>query len=173
MKRSITVLTLVLFFVSLLAFGMALKARKGDGKVSLMPSAQAKNKGDDEDENGGSCPHNCSLRSLNGCYGSTIAGNLVGGPMAGPVAGIVLQNFDGEGGLTQVDTVSINGNTIAQGRHSTGTYTVNPDCTGSATLNFPDQPPLQLNFVLVDHRREIRAVVTNPGLTTTSVGRKQ
>jgi hypothetical protein len=107
------------------------------------------------------------------CYGSTITGTLVGGPMAGPVAGIVLQNFDGEGGLTQIDTVTINGNTIAQGRHSTGAYTVNQDCTGSATLNFPDQPPLQLNFVLVDHRREIRSVVTNPGLTTTSVGRKQ
>jgi hypothetical protein len=171
MKRSITVMTLVLLFVSLFAFGMAFKAKRGDSRVSLVPSALAKD--NDEDENGGSCPQNCTLRSLKGCYGSTITGNLVGGPMAGPVAGIVLQNFDGEGALTQIDTVSINGNTIAQGRHSTGTYTVNPDCTGSATLNFPDQPPLQLNFVLVDHRREIRSVVTNPGLTSTSVGRKQ
>jgi hypothetical protein len=171
MRRSITALTLVLFFVSLFAFGMAFKTKRDDSSVSLVPRAQAKDR--DDEENGGSCPHNCSLRSLNGCYGSTITGTLVGGPMAGPVAGVVLQNFDGEGGLTQIDTVSINGITIAQGRHSSGTYTVNPDCTGSATLNFPDQPPLQLNFVLDDHRRELRAVVTNPGLTTTSVGRKQ
>jgi hypothetical protein len=170
MKRSITTLTLVLFFVSLLAFGMALKASKG--RVSLVPSAEAK---DDEGENGGSCPHNCTLSSLKGCYGSTISGTIVGGPLAGPVAGVVLQNFDGAGGLTQVDVVSINGTLITPptGRTASGTYTVNPDCTGTATIDFPGQPPLQLSFVLDDHRREIRAVTTNPGLTTTSVGRKQ
>jgi hypothetical protein len=110
---------------------------------------------------------------LKGCFGTTIAGNIVGGPLAGPVAGIALQKYDGEGGLTQVDTVSINGILVANGRSATGTYTVNPDCTGTATINFPAQPPLQLNFVLDDHRRELRAVTTNPGLTTTSVGRKQ
>jgi hypothetical protein len=173
MKRSITAVTILLFFVGLFALGIIFKARKGDIIGSLVPNAQAKDKDDDEEENGGSCPHNCTVRSLKGCFGTTITGTVVGGPLAGPVAGIALQNFDGAGGLSQVDTVTINGNTIAQGRHSTGTYTVNPDCTGSATINFPDQPPLQLTFVLDDHRRELRAVTTNPGLTTTSVGRKQ
>jgi hypothetical protein len=171
MKRTITTISLTVFVSSLFAIGVAFKGPVS-GRGSLVPSAQAKDKGD-EDENEGSCPHNCSLRSLKGCFGTTIAGNIVGGPLAGPVAGIALQKYDGEGGLTQVDTVSINGILVANGRSATGTYTVNPDCTGTATINFPDQPPLQLNFVLDDHRRELRAVTTNPGLTTTSVGRKQ
>ena len=162
MKRTITTISLTVFVSSLFAIGVAFKGPAG-GSGSLVPSAQAKDKGD-EDENEASCPHNCSLRSLKGCFGTTIAGNIVGGPLAGPVAGIALQKFD---------TVSINGILVANGRSATGTYTVNPDCTGTATINFPDQPPLQLNFVLDDHRRELRAVTTNPGLTTTSVGRKQ
>jgi hypothetical protein len=177
MKRSIAALTLALFFVSLLAFGMAFKARKGNTSTSLVPSAQASNRDDDEDgdENEGRCPRDCSERSLKGCFGTTITGTLVGGPLAGPVAGIALQRFDGEGGFTQVDTVSINGTLVTPptGRSATGTYTVNPDCTGSATINFTDQPPLHLNFVLDDHGRELRAVVTDRGLTTTSIGRKQ
>jgi len=171
MKRIIVTTSLAVFASSLLAIGVAFKGPIA-GRGSLVPSAQAKDK-DDEDENEGSCQSNCSLRSLKGCFGTTINGNLVGGPLAGPVAGIALQKFDGEGGLTQVDTVSINGILIANGRSATGTYTVNPDCTGTATINFPAQPPLQLSFVLDDHRKELRAVTTNPGVTTTSVGRKQ
>jgi hypothetical protein len=172
MKRSITALTIVLFFFSLLAFGMAFKASKGDSGLGLLLDAQAKDK--DEDENGGSCPQNCSLRTLNGCFGFTITGTILGGPLAGPIVGIALTKFDGAGGLTQVDTVSINGTLITPptGRISSGTYTVNPDCTGTVTINFPDQPT-HLNFVLDNHGREIRTVVTNPGVAVTSIGRKQ
>ncbi len=174
MKRIIVTTSLAVFVSSLFAIGIALKGPVA-GRGSLVTSVQAKDKENhlNDDDNRGGCRTNCSLHSLKGCFGSTITGNLVGGPLAGPVAGIVLQKFDGEGGLTQVDTVSINGTLIANERSATGTYTVNPDCTGSATIDFPEQPPLQLNFVLVDHGRELRAVTTNPGLTTTSVGRKQ
>jgi hypothetical protein len=40
----------------------------------------------------------------------------------------------------------------------TGTYTVTPDCTGSATLNttLPGNPILQLKFVIDDGGKEIR-----------------
>ena len=41
-----------------------------------------------------------------------------------------------------------------------GTYTVNPDCTGTAVLNSPEEPaPLALHFVIVKDGKEIRQVV--------------
>lgn len=170
MKRIITTISLVIVFASLLVFGVIFKSGHGSNG-SIVPSVQAK----DKDDNQGGCPGNCSLHTLNGCYGSTITGTLLPnpGPFAGPVAGVVLQNYDGRGGFTQIDTVTIGGVLVASGRSSSGTYTVNPDCTGTATINFPGEPPLQLTFVLDDSGKEIRAVVTNPALATTSIGRKQ
>jgi hypothetical protein len=170
MKRIVMTISLFIVFVSLFVFGVNFTVGHSSSG-SIVSSVQAK----DKDDNQGGCPGNCSLHTLNGCYGSTITGTLLPnpGPFAGPVAGVVLTNYDGRGGFTQIDTVTIGGVLVAAGRNSTGTYTVNPDCTGTATINFPDQPPLQLTFVLDDGGREIRAVVTNPALATTSIGRKQ
>jgi hypothetical protein len=172
MKRIIMMISLVIVFASLFVFGVIFTGGQGSSG-SIVSTVQAAD--DDDEDDRGSCRRNCSLRSLKGCYGSTITGTLLPnpGPFAGPVAGVVLTKYDGRGGFTQIDTVTIGGVLVATGRSSTGTYTVNPDCTGTATINFPDQPPLQLTFVLDDGGREIRAVVTNPGLATTSIGRKQ
>jgi len=168
MKRIIMTISLVIAFASLSIFGVIFMGGHGSNG-SIVPSVQAK------DASEGGCPGHCSLHTLNGCYGSTITGTLLPnpGPFAGPVAGVVLTNYDGRGGFTQIDTVTIGGVLVASGRSSSGTYTVNPDCTGTATINFPGEPPLQLTFVLDDSGKEIRAVVTNPALATTSIGRKQ
>ena len=175
MKRTTLSISLVVFFASLLVLGVTLIGGRGSSGT-IVPGVQAADNGQADkgsDAQGGGCREQCSLHSLRGCYGSTITGTILpGGPVAGPIAGVVLQNFDGQGGLTQVDTVNINGTVIA-GRTSAGTYTVNPDCTGTATINFPNQPPLQLSFVLTDNGREIRSVVVNPGAVVTSVGTKQ
>ncbi len=167
MKRIIMTISLVIAFASLFVLGVIKSGHGSNG--SIVPSVQAK------DASEGGCPGNCSIHTLNGCYGSTITGTLLPnpGPFAGPVAGVVLQNYDGRGGFTQIDTVTIGGVLVASGRSSSGTYTVNPDCTGTKTINFPGQPPLQLTFVLDDSGKEIRAVVTNPAVATTSIGRKQ
>ena len=48
---------------------------------------------------------------------------------------LVLAHFDGEGNINEVDHVVLNGTPPAaqdEWRPSTGTYTINPDCTGSA-----------------------------------------
>ena len=168
MKRIIMTISLVIAFASLFVLGVIKSGHGSNG--SIVPGVQAK------DASEGGCPGNCSVHTLNGCYGSTITGTLLPnpGPFAGPVAGVVLTNYDGRGGFTQIDTVTIGGVLVASGRSSSGTYTVNPDCTGTATINFPGgEPPLQLTFVLVDGGNEIRAVVTNPAVATTSIGRKQ
>jgi hypothetical protein len=51
----------------------------------------------------------------------------------------------------------------------TGTYTVNPDCTGKATISIPSSPfpPFVVYFVVVDHGREIRQVVEGNAVIAT------
>jgi hypothetical protein len=47
-----------------------------------------------------------------------------------------------------------------------GTYTVNPDCTGSAEIDFPPPPGvtpgqrIHLKFVLADKGKQVHAVVS-------------
>jgi hypothetical protein len=165
MKRSITVLTLALFFVSLLAFGMAFKTRKGDSRVSIVPSAQA----EDKDEDGGSCPRNCSLRTLNGCYGFTFSGPILG---FGPIAGIGVENFDGQGHATITQTRNINGSGPIRDT-VTATYTVNPDCTGTNVITQTDGTLTHIDFVIVDHGKELLTLPTDPGAVLTGSLKKQ
>ncbi|WP_035348412.1 hypothetical protein [Edaphobacter aggregans] len=115
----------------------------------------------------------CSNRTLDGDYGFTIEG-LLGIPGPGiQVRGVVLQHYDGNGNITQVDHVVIGGMVPPEEwRPGTGTYTVNPDCTGKATL-FPggtSGPPLVLFFVIVKHGEMIRQVVD--GNATIATGNK-
>jgi hypothetical protein len=50
---------------------------------------------------------------------------------------------------------------------ATGTYSVNHDCTGSATVNTPNSPvPLKLFFVIVKLGTEIHAVLDTNAIST-------
>jgi hypothetical protein len=119
----------------------------------------------------------CSDTTLRGDYGFTISGQITGGPSPGPVNGVALTTFDGQGGLTQTDFVVKSGapaeppDAFRTGEY--GTYSVNSDCTGTATIHFPDATPPQkivLMFVVVNHGRGIRTVVAalyvGPGIGT-------
>lgn len=119
----------------------------------------------------------CSLATLHGDYGFTISGQILGGPAPGPVNGVALTTFDGQGGLTQTDFAVKNGAPAGPANafrtNETGTYSVNSDCTGTATINFPDTTPTQqivLMFVIVNHGRGIRTVVAalyvGPGIAS-------
>ena len=92
MKRTITAISLAVFVSSLFAVGVAFKSPVG-GKGSIVPSVQAKDDGDDRSGSAG----NCSRRTLNGSYGDTISGTIVG---LGPIAAIGVTNFDGHGDFT-------------------------------------------------------------------------
>jgi phosphotransferase system IIA component len=73
-----------------------------------------------------------------------------------------MADFDGNGTFTQIDTVTINGELVADFTHTPakGTYTVNGDCTGTFTLDFTDgRPPVVTNFVVVNNGFEIDTVV--------------
>ena len=105
----------------------------------------------------------CNNRLIEGTYGFTIEGQKLGG--AGPVGlqvGVAMATYDGVGGFTQIDTVTVDGTVVADFTHTraTGTYTVNPDCTGTFTIDFTDgRPPVAANFVVSTDGSEIDTVV--------------
>jgi hypothetical protein len=121
---------------------------------------------DDKDEG-----KSCSNQTLHGAYGFTIEGLLnIPGPGT-QVRGVVLQTYDGNGHITQVDHVVIDGTPPPEAwRPATGTYSVNADCTGKATINLPSpipQPPLVVYFVVVNQGKQIRQVVEGNAIIAT------
>jgi hypothetical protein len=124
----------------------------------------------------------CNNRLIKGSYGFTIEGQkLVGPGPVGPQVGVAMATYDGMGGFTQIDTVTINSAVVADFTHSPadGTYTVNSDCTGTFTIDFTDgRPPVVANFVVVKNGAEIDAVVISAGgnqgiLATRSIGKRR
>jgi hypothetical protein len=123
----------------------------------LGPSAVAQPGG------GKSGRESCSNRTLSGDYGALIEGTILG--LDFPLRTLMMAHFDGEGGLTEVDHVVLNGvPPEEEWRPSSGTYSVNPDCTGSAVIN-TGNPPIPLHFVVVNHGKEIRGVVDGNAIT--------
>jgi hypothetical protein len=106
----------------------------------------------------------CNNALIKGVYGFTIEGTKLGGNgPVGPQVGVAMTEFYGDGTLEQIDSVTIDGNHAAQLTEAPtlGTYTVNPNCTGSFRLNFKDgRPTVLTDFVIVDDGKEIDTVVT-------------
>jgi len=124
----------------------------------------------------------CNNHLIRGNYGFTIQGTkLVGPGPTGQQIGVAMTQFDGNGNLTQIDTVTINGEVVADFTHTpaTGSYTVNSNCTGTFTIDFTDgRPPVTASLVVVDNGSEIDTVVTSAGgnegiLATSSIGKRR
>jgi hypothetical protein len=111
----------------------------------------------------------CSNNSLKGTYGASCEGTIVG---AGPVAVVGVLTADGDGSISGVETLSVNGE-ITTGVTFTGTYTVNADCTGSIVTTTPDGSVTDHDFVIDDNKKEIRIIVAETGRVIVCVGRKQ
>lgn len=119
----------------------------------------------------------CSDQSLNGSYGYTVTGTIVQntGPfLAGPFVAAGRISFNGKGGVSTVRSLNDDG-VVLQNDTGTGTYTVNPDCTGSFNISVGppgDQIELTLSIVL-DDRDQVRGVVTTPNVVLAFDARKQ
>jgi hypothetical protein len=116
----------------------------------------------------------CSNAALRGSFGYTSTGTLldVPPPFAGPFAEVGRQTFDGKGNTDATATLSANGN-IAKVTIE-GTYTVNPDCTGSMTLSVsPLGATVHADFVIGDDGAELRAIVSESGVVESRVYSKQ
>jgi len=154
MKRTM-ILTGWAIAASLLTFG-ALTSRSQEashkGRDSSAEAAHAKS----------------LLRALRGNHGYSYSGTVMGLPIAaaGPIT------FDGEGHLSAKYSVSLNGE-IFQGSF-TGTYPVNPDLTGTVTLELA---LLGLrsggSFVIVSSGRETYFTGTDRGVIVTGTTKRQ
>jgi hypothetical protein len=119
----------------------------------------------------------CSNASLQGSFGYSSTGTLLDSyvppPFAGPFAEIGRQTFDGKGHTDATASLSANGN-INQNVAIGGTYAVNPDCTGSMTLNIPSlDATVHADFVIDDCGAEIRVIGTDSGVVESRVYKKQ
>jgi hypothetical protein len=145
MIRTIITQTLAVAAVTALGLGIA-------------PMAKAEGKG-------------CSNATLNGTFAHRASGFETAPPaIAGPVAGVGTDTFDGHGGVTSTATLSLKGNIISV--LATGTYNVNPDCTGTYTIQNAGGMT-RLVFVIVDNGNEIQAICIDPGVVLTHIFRRQ
>jgi hypothetical protein len=108
----------------------------------------------------------CSNRTLSGDYGFALDGTFLPNT---PFRGVVMQHYDGNGNITQVDHVVVYGTPPPQEwTPGTGTYTVNPDCTGAATLTTP-AGTIYLHFVVVNSGKQINQVVDSNAVTAVGI----
>ena len=111
----------------------------------------------------------CTMSNVAGRYGYTTTGTVVSPPV-GPFVGVGEIRLTESGTLSGTQTTSIGGN-VASGEIVQGTFTVNPDCTGTMTVSIFRGSTLvrtaQLNLVWDDNRKEARAIFLNPGTSIT------
>jgi hypothetical protein len=118
----------------------------------------------------------CTNATLKGSFGYSSTGTLldtyVPPPFAGPFAEVGTETFDGRGGTSATATLSSNGNIVQV--TVTGTYSVNPDCTGTLTLQIsPFNATVHANFVIDKNGNAFQAIETEPGLIVTRMAWRQ
>ena len=121
---------------------------------------------------GGNDDLGCSNETLKGAYAFSVVNIVVAAPL-GPGVVVGLTTFDGKGGLTQIDYPGNGGTDLGLDEKfrtgQTGSYTVNPNCTGFMTVNLGAGVGVTENaFVISNGGRAIRAVIaafTAPGNT--------
>jgi hypothetical protein len=115
----------------------------------------------------------CTVSDAAGRYGYTSSGSIVTPPV-GPFTAIGHVTFTESGTFSGAQTTSIAGNLVDE--IVQGTFTVNPDCTGSATVYVFHGATLartsRINLVWDIHQNEARAIFLTPGTNITIAARK-
>lgn len=115
----------------------------------------------------------CTLATLAGTYGLTVEGSrFVPGKGVLPVTGFAIPTFDGRGHVRQIDTITLGGVLVGHNRVSMGTYSVNPNGTGTITL-FAGPVTLHIDFVVTEGGRQMHTIRIDPGTNVLSFGEKQ
>ena len=106
----------------------------------------------------------CSSATIRGAWGYTETGSVIA-PTGAVVAAAAVgrYEFDGAGSFEGEQNSSANG--VVGPDTKTGTYTINPDCTGTLTLTaYRDGIAQRLSvwaFVIDGNGREMRAIMTS------------
>ena len=111
-------------------------------------------------------PKECSVATLEGSFARSDTGFVA----AGPLTGLSLMTFDGKGTFKFAGSASVNG--IPGESEGTGTYTVNPDCTGRYTSQFSTGRTGGAFFVITNNGNEIQILPTGPGASLICIARK-
>ena len=114
----------------------------------------------------------CSNTTIQGTFAYTSTGAIAAPPeIAGPFVEVGTQTFDGKGGTTGAATLSQNGNILAV--TVVGTYSVNPDCTGTFTVQIaPIGVAVDVWFVINDAGNGFQAIETDSGFVITRNARR-
>jgi hypothetical protein len=148
-----TMLTRVMIAFVLLAVGASAVAQSNQTPTSS------------NDGNG----QRCSNRTLNGSYGYSSNGQVLPAPgLSFPFTSTGIATFDGNGNVSWIEHTVIGG--AQQGADWTsstsGTYTVNSNCTATAVVVTPNSPvPLNLFFSLVQQGKQLYSVVNGNAIT--------
>jgi hypothetical protein len=107
----------------------------------------------------------CTDANLQGRYGYIVSGWLVG---LVPVAAVGVVTFDGEGTILNAQDTFNNSGAISHRKNGVGSYTVNANCTGSATVA-GDFAGLTFDFMIIPGTAgsEFSLIVTNTGTVET------
>jgi len=114
----------------------------------------------------------CSLANVAGSYGYTTSGFVAIAPGTFvPAAAAGRVTFDGHGHVNGTQTRVVAGSSLDE--TYSGTYSVNPNCTGSCTvLVEPDTRTSTVDVVWTDNTNSISAVFTTPGFILTATARR-
>src|ERR1700737_1411964 len=106
----------------------------------------------------------CTDRSLSGVFNAAASGSdfTSAGVENGDVSLFFTIHFDGRGHEFGSATLNINGFSFPD--TFTGTYHVNPDCTGSASHTFASSGSDAVNFVIVEQGNEAKFFNPQPGI---------
>jgi hypothetical protein len=105
--------------------------------------------------------------TIKGSYGFKATLARPASPMPGaPImeaVGIGVRTFDGQGNFTGRDFIKSVTTPAGLDLAVSGTYKINPDCTGMFLLTVPGQSsPAELRMVVVNKGREIFWMLVNP-----------
>jgi len=108
----------------------------------------------------------CTESTIKGSYGFTFMGSRPASPAPGaPIVegrGVGIRFFDGQGNFTEVSSVKGVNTPAAVDNRFSGTYRINPDCTGTAFLLVPGMPAAEFRFVVVKKGKEMFFTLVDP-----------
>ncbi len=111
----------------------------------------------------------CNTETIEGNYGYTATGVLLPAPgVSLEFRSIGMTHFDGHGKLSWVEHTVVGGVPLAPGwTKASGTYRVNPNCTGTAVVVTPNSPvPLYLSFIITRNSNQVTTVLDANAIIT-------
>ena len=130
----------------------------------------------DDNEGDDSSTFVCSLRTIKGSYAISTTGSIVFAGPVGAVADVGKIVFDGNGEASQTTAVSLNGAINPSRSSISGSYVVDPDCTGDISLILPGPTGTITStsrFVIVRNGEELLTINTGVGRVLTGIATKQ